>query len=123
MDKFSIASLLKIIILGNISISDNGKKILELNFSSKEKTVNIIDFTSNVPSSSNTLKKLIQARNFAQSLNEKKITLNISHKNLIFMKLGYAARPKLSRLITKSHNIEIVNISELRRLDRRIRLK
>ncbi len=122
MSKLS-ASLLKSIKFGNVSISDDGKKILELSFSDTEKTINIIDFTSHVPSSSNTLKKLIQARDFAMSLNENKITLSLCHKNRTIMKLGYGARPKLSRLITKSHNIEIINLSELRRLDKRIRLK
>lgn len=122
MSKIS-ASLLKLIKFGNVSISDGDKKILELSFSNTIKTINIIDFTSNVPSSSNTLKKLIQARDFAMGLNEKKITLAICHKNKMVMKLGHDAHPRLSRLITKSHNIEIMDLSELRRLDKRIRLK
>jgi hypothetical protein len=39
------------------------------------------------------------------------------------MKLGKKAKPKLSRLITKSSAVEITDLRELRKLDKRLRQK
>ena len=39
------------------------------------------------------------------------------------MKLGKEAKPKLSKMVTRSNAVEITDLRELRRLDKRLRLK
>ena len=67
--------------------------------------------------------RLSEARRFAKYLKEKNLTLCISNKGKIVMKLGKEANPKFSRMITRSGAVEITDIRELRRLDKRLRLK
>ena len=67
--------------------------------------------------------RLSEARRFAKYLKEKNLTLCISNRGKIVMKLGKEANPKFSRMITQSGAVEITDIRELRRLDKRLRLK
>ncbi len=122
MSKVTV-NLLKLLKYGSITISDHSKKILEISFFDKEKKINIVDFSSNVPNTGITFNKLIQARNFAKTLKENGVTVYIYHKNKIIMKLGHGAKSRFSLFFVRSENIEITNINELRRLDKRIRLK
>lgn len=122
MNKLPIKSL-KLFKYGNITIRDNKKKILEITCNGNEKRLNIIDFSCNIPINKTTFNKIIQVRDFADILKNNKITLYIYNKNKIVMKIGFNTKSKLSMLVTKSKNIEIKNIMELHRLDKRIRLK
>lgn len=114
--------LLKLVKAGSLEISENHKKSIKFSFEKNIITVDLLDIDFNIPSTMGIFKKLSEARKFAKNLKEKDLTLCISHKGKIVMKLGKKAKPKLSRVIT-SEAVEISNLRELRRLDKRLRLK
>ena len=122
LDELSL-KLIKGIKTGSLYVSENGKKSLQIVADGDEKIVDIIDFSSNIPTTQEIFTKLSEAKKFAEKLKQQNITLRISHKGKMVMKLGREANPKLSRLITRSDAVEITDIRELRILDKRLRLK
>lgn len=108
---------------GSLYVSENGKKSLQMTADGNDKIIDIIDFSFNVPTTHDIFAKLSEAREFAEKLKKQNITLRISHKGKMVIKLGKEANPKLSRLITRSGAVEITDIRELRFLDKRLRLK
>jgi hypothetical protein len=115
--------LLKGMRTGSLSISENGKKSLQMFVDRSDKIIDIIDFSFNTSMTQDIFTKLGEAKEFAEKLKQEKITLRISHKGKMVMKLGKDANPKLSRLFTRSGAVEITDIRELRFLDKRLRLK
>ena len=122
LDELSL-KLLKGIKAGSLHVSENGKKSLQVVADGNDKIIDIIDFSSNIPTTQEIFTKLSEAKKFAEKLKEENVTLRISHKGKMVMKLGKDAKPKLSRLITRSDAVEITDIRELRILDKRLRLK
>ena len=117
------ANLLKLVKDGSMEISENNKKSLKLSFSKGTVVFDLLDIDFNIPKSRGIFERLSEARKFAKYLEENNVTLCISHKGKIVMKLGKDAKPKLSRMLTQSKSVEITNLRELRRLDKRLRLK
>ena len=115
--------LLRLVTEGSLEISENNKKSLKLSFSKNTVVFDLLDIEFNIPTSKGMFERLSEARNFAKILEENNFTLCISYKGKIVMKLGKDAKPKLSRMLTKSKSVEITNLRELRRLDKRLRLK
>lgn len=115
--------LLKLVRTGSIEISENHSKSIKFSFQNNKITVDLMDITVNIPTTKGIFARLSEAREFAKKLKKKDLTLCISHKGKIVMKLGKEAKPKLSRMITQSSAVEITNLQELRRLDKRLRLK
>lgn len=115
--------LLKLVKSGTLNISENHKESLRFVFDKNTITIDLIDIEFNVPTSKGLLVRLSEARKFAKNLKKKKLTLCIAHKGKIVMKLGEKANPKLSRLLTQSGAVEITNLRELRKLDKRLRIK
>ncbi len=115
--------ILKGIRSSSLYVSENGKKTLQMTADGNDKIIDIADFSFNVPTANEIFAKLSEAREFAEKLKKQNITLRISHKGKMVMKLGKEANPKLSRLITRSDAVEITDIKELRFLDKRLRLK
>ncbi len=122
LDELSL-KLIKGIRSSSLYVSENGTKSLQIVADGNDKIIDIIDFSFNTPSTQEIFTKLSEARKFAEKLKKQNITLRISHKGKMVMKLGKEANPKLSRLITRSDAIEITDIRELRVLDKRLRLK
>ncbi|MGH9998285.1 MAG: hypothetical protein ACRD90_00260 [Nitrosopumilaceae archaeon] len=108
---------------GTLYVSEKGKKSLQMTADGNDKIIDIVDFSFNVPTTHDIFTKLSEARKFAEKLKKQNITLRISHKGKLVLKLGKEANPKLSRLITRSDAVEITDIRELRFLDKRLRLK
>lgn len=122
LDELSL-KLIKGIKTGSLYVSENGTRSLQIVADGNDKIIDITDFSFNTPSTQEILTKLSEARKFAEKLKKQNITLRISHKGKMVMKLGKEANPKLSRLITRSDAVEITDIRELRVLDKRLRLK
>ena len=116
LDELSL-KLLKGIKAGSLHVSENGKKSLQVVADGNDKIIDIIDFSSNIPTTQEIFTKLSEAKKFAEKLKQQNITLRISHKGKMVMKLGREANPKLSRLITRSDAVEITDIRELRILE------
>ncbi len=123
MDTKLPVKLLKCIKNGSMEIKEDGKKSARLIAKDNKITINLIDPSFNIPTSMGILKKLSEARNLAKNLKDEKLTLCISNNNKLVMKLGKEAKPKLSKMVTLSNAVEITDLRELRRLDKRLRLK
>jgi len=106
-----------------MAIKENGKKSARLIAKDNKITINLIDPSFNIPTSMGILKKLSEARNLAKNLKDENLILCISSNNKLVMKLGKEAKPKLSKMVTRSNAVEITDLRELRRLDKRLRLK
>jgi len=115
--------LLKLVRAGSLEISENHKKSIKFSFNENNIIVDLLDIGFNIPSTKGILVRLSEARKFAKTLKKKNLTLCISHKGKIVMKLGKDAKPKLSRVVTHSGSVEITDLHELRKLDKRLRLK
>lgn len=115
--------LLKLVKEGDIEISENARKSIKLIFSKNKITVDLLDIAFNIPTTKGFLARLSEARKFADNLKKRGLTLQILHNGKTVLKLGKEANPKLSRMLTKSKAVEITNLRELRRLDKRLRLK
>lgn len=123
MDTRLSVDLLKGIKSGTLEIKENNKESMQFIADKNIITINLIDLSFNIPVYANILSKLSEAREFAKNLKENHLTLHIAHNGKVVMKLGKKAKPKLSRLITKSSAVEITDLRELRKLDKRLRQK
>ena len=115
--------LLKLVRAGSVEISENNKQSVKFSFADGNITVDLLDIMVNIPTTKGVFTRLSEARTFAEKLKKRNLTLSISNKGKVVMKLGKNANPKLSRMITKSSAVEITNLNELRKLDKRLRLK
>ncbi|MEX0656528.1 MAG: hypothetical protein WD154_03150 [Nitrosopumilaceae archaeon] len=123
MDTRLSVDLLKGIKSGTLEIKENNKESMQFIADKNIITINLIDLSFNVPVYTSILSKISEAREFAKNLKENHLTLHIAHNGKVVMKLGKKAKPKLSRLITKSGAVEITDLRELRKLDKRLRQK
>lgn len=123
MDSMLPTMILKSIKKGKIKIKENDKNSVEINVENNIINVNLIDVSLNVPPNMGILKKLSEARDFAKNLTDQDLTVKISNRGRPVLKLGKGAKPKFSRLVTKSKSVEIIDLRELRKLDKRLRLK
>ena len=60
------------------------------------------------------------AKDLAKTLKKDGVTLDIQYKGKLVLRLGEKAKPKLSKIITMSSDIEITNIKALRSLEKGI---
>ena len=123
MDTRLSVDLLKGIKSGTLEIKENNKESMQFIADKNTITINLIDISFNIPAYTSISSKLSDAREFAKNLKENHLTLHIAHNGKVVMKLGKKAKPKLSRLITKSSAVEITGLRELRKLDKRLRQK
>jgi hypothetical protein len=63
---------------------------------------------------------LSNARQFADSLASNDVTLSVLYKGKEVMILGNNAKPKLSKLVTRSNHIQIKSLRGLRKLDQEL---
>jgi hypothetical protein len=66
------------------------------------------------------LNRLSNAKQFADSLGNNDLTLSVLYKGKEVMILGKNAKPKVSKLVTRSNHIEIKSLRGLRKLDRKL---
>jgi hypothetical protein len=66
------------------------------------------------------LNRLSNAKEFADCLANNDLTLSVLYKGKEVMILGKNAKPKVSKLVTRSNHIEIKSLRGLRKLDREL---
>ena len=64
------------------------------------------------------IKKLCDAIDLAKTLKKEGVTLDIQRHGKLVLRLGEKAKPRLSKIITMSGDIEIANIKALRSLEK-----
>jgi hypothetical protein len=68
----------------------------------------------------NIFTKIAKARDFGKLLKNNNQTVVLCYKGKPVMKFGKEANPKLSLLATFSRDVEVTNLSELRRLGKNL---
>jgi hypothetical protein len=66
------------------------------------------------------LNRLSNAKEFADSLANNDLTLSVLYKGKEVMILGKNAKPKVSKLVTRTNHIEIKSLRGLRKLDKEL---
>jgi predicted MPP superfamily phosphohydrolase len=99
---------------GEISVLRGEREILHLNIEDKRIDVDLQDIQP-IRDLLNllNLKKLKQLKGVAEKLREDGLTITVSHKGDIALKLGAEANPRFARLITLSNAIEISSMGKL----------
>lgn len=121
MDGNLSADLLSLLKSGKIMVHQDDTKLIEVDAKDSNITVNIVNLLNEITTSGHAFAKISEARRLAGLLDKRGITLTLSRDNKPVVKLGRDAKPKLSRLVTQSSNVEVTNLRELRHLDRRLR--
>ena len=103
---------------GSVKISENNKPAIEFNTKNYERVVNIISMPVKIPGKKSAIKRLSDARDLAKTLKKEGVTLDIQHNGKLVLRLGEKAKPKLSKIITLSGDIEIIDIKALRLLEK-----
>ncbi len=115
-------SFLKYVKSGSVRVNQDGKKTLEFLANGDDKTIDIIELPVDFPGKQTFFEKLSHAKKFAKTLKDDDITITIKDRGNEVMKIGRKAKPKFSRIFTTS-NVQIVDLRNLRRLDKRLRVQ
>ena len=73
------------------------------------------------PEKKSILKMLKEQKSFAEKLKKDGLTITVSHKGKVALKLGAGANPSLTRLLTFSKAIEIKNVRKLIQIVKELR--
>ena len=118
---------------GSILVELNEKPLLSIDF--KEETVveidvkdtslfDLIEIYSSSDSNSNLDKSfwdiIHNARDFAETLKEKQLTIILSVRGEETLIIGEKAKPSISQILSKSKNIEIKSIKSLAKLAKEV---
>ena len=96
---------------GKISVLRDGREILHLNVEDKRIGIDLQDIQP-IRDLLN-LKKIKQLKGAAEKLRNDGLTITVSHKGDLALKLGAEANPRFARLITLSGAIEISSMGKL----------
>ena len=105
---------------GSVKISENKKPAIEFSTKNDDRVVNIISIPVKISGKKSAIKRLGDARDLAKTLKKEGVTLDIQHNGKLVLRLGEKAKPKLSKIITLSGNIEVADINALRSLEKRV---
>tara|TARA_B110000014_G_C19513277_1_gene276351 strand:- start:8 stop:370 length:363 start_codon:yes stop_codon:yes gene_type:complete len=105
---------------GSVKISEGKKPSIEFTTRDYDRVVNIISMPVKISGKKSALKRLSDAKDLAKTLKKDGVTLDIQYKGKLVLRLGEKAKPKLSKIITMSSDIEITNIKALRSLEKGI---
>lgn len=115
------ADLISFLKSGKITVRQDGKKLVEVSANDGNVTVNVENLLTGITTASRAIAKISEARILAGMLSERGVTLTLAVNDESVVRLGRGAKPKLSRILTRSGDVEVTNLRELRRLDRRLR--
>jgi hypothetical protein len=114
---------------GNVLVDFNETPLLSLDF--KENTIiidiqdtsffDLIEIDSNTKNNKSSFWDMIHnARDFAEEVNNKKLTIILSVKGKETIIIGEKAKPSISQILSKSKHIEIKNVLETAKLSKEI---
>ncbi len=103
---------------GDLTISDGDGTAIEFSSKGNVRRINIARLPTKTPGKMGLIKQLTEAKHIGKVLKNENVTLEVLHKNKLVLKMGKNAKPKLSSLLTLSKDIEIVDLKELRKLDK-----
>jgi predicted metalloprotease with PDZ domain len=104
---------------GEVNVSANNEDLLQIAVETNRIDLNIVDdrFLKSLLKDNRGIKSfrklLRQLKNAAEELRSEGMTITISHKGVTVLTLGSDAKPKFSKLITGTEEIEINNLLKL----------
>ena len=104
---------------GELQLFTNDEKVLALKAKNQRIDLNIVDnkFLKDVLRDSvdvkSFLKNFAYFKNIAEELKNENVTITVSFKGIVVLTLGSDAKPNLSRLITRTTEVEINNLRKL----------
>ena len=115
----TLTLLTQILKSGEINLSANNQKLIQLTIKSNKIDLNIRDnkllkelLTDNTKTAS-FLELLKQFKTLAEDLKNQGVTMTISYKGEIMITLGSNAKANFSQLVTRTKKIEINNLKKL----------
>jgi len=120
---------LQILKSGGVSVLKDGKKILQLKIEENVIDVSLEEIglagdllkTGAKPEDRSIRAMLKEQKNFAERLKKDGLTITVSHKGKVALKLGADANPSLTRLLTFSKAIEIKSMAKLIQIAKELR--
>jgi len=115
----TLTFLTQILKSGEINLSANNQKLIQLTIKSNKIDLNIRDnkllkelLTDNTKTAS-FLELLKQFKTLAEDLKNQGVTMTLSYKGEIMLTLGSNAKANFSQLVTRTKKIEINNLKKL----------
>ena len=101
---------------GSLRILSDGNPSVNFKSEGSSRIVDVIDVPITIKNKPGLIKQLSEAKDLAKNLKKQKITLEIRFKGDAILKLGKDANPKLAKIVTLSNDIEITNLTKLKKL-------
>jgi len=115
----TLTFLTQILKSGEINLSANNQKLIQLTIKSNKIDLNIRDnkllkelLTDNTKTAS-FLELLKQFKTLAEELKNQGVTITLSYKGEIMLTIGSDAKANFSQLVTRTKKIEINNLKKL----------
>ncbi len=115
----TLTFLTQILKSGEINLSANNQKLIQLTIKSNKIDLNIRDnkllkelLTDNTKTAS-FLELLKQFKTLAEELKNQGVTITLSYKGVIMLTIGSDAKANFSQLVTRTKKIEINNLKKL----------
>lgn len=117
-----LAGALRFLKAGRVEVSTRNSKSLVVSVSDD---VIDLDFLDPDPFSTDAKRKgllesLQEARELGRALADKDITISFSRRSKPVLKIGSQAKPSLSRIVTRSKEIQVLSVKDLRALDKEL---
>ena len=115
----TVTLLTQILTSGEINLSANNQKLIQLTIKSKQIDLNIIDnkflkeLLKDNTKTISFLEQLKQLKILAEELKTQGVTITLSYKGVTMLTLGSDAKANFSQLITRTKKIEINNLQKL----------
>ena len=105
---------------GIIEIDTENQSAAQIDISNDKIAINLLqaEFFRVPDDETGLYDKLKTSKEFGHKLSENRLTLSILRKGKEAITLGYKAKPKLSKLITRSNDIQVDSIKEATELKR-----
>lgn len=101
---------------GSVNVKYGDSTIINFTANKNSKIIDIFDVPIKIPIKIGLIKQLSEAKDLAKQLKKENTTLEIKFKGDTVLKLGKDANPKLAKIVTLSNDIEITDISKLKKL-------
>ena len=115
----TLTLLTQILKSGEINLSTNNQKLIQLTVKNKQLDLNIIDnkflkeLLKDNTKTTSFLELLKQLKTIAEELKNQGVTITLSYKGVTMLTLGSDAKANFSQLITRTKKIEINNLKKL----------
>jgi hypothetical protein len=115
-----LASVLGFLKAGNIEVSSYNKKSLVVSVQDSVIDLNFLDptlFRTEGKKRIGLLDSLQETKSLGKALADKNITISFSRGSESVLRIGKQAKPSISRVITRSKEIQVMSVKGLRALD------